>query len=266
MKLKHIAAAIAVAASAPAFASIAPPATTGSELFLVVWEQNANGGKPDTSFTFDTGITYASFMASASTSSIWATFTSSNTDFFNFLAGADLGSLQYAVIGGKSPSPGTLLSTVHVGDESLVSQGTNSQISTALAQITTYLSDVNVTGNHASVANGQSVNASGDPAYFQDANRPMYNFNGTFVTAPWSNSNALGTAAEFTSLARVTGSPGLAGRETILPGVVNFAQVGGNYVLSYTVAAVPEASSLGMALAGLGVLGFMGVRRRNPQA
>ena len=43
---------------------------------------------------------------------------------------------------------------------------------------------------------------------------------------------------------------------------MNFAQVGGDYILSYTVAAVPEASGLGMALAGVGVAGFIGRRRK----
>ena len=66
----------------------------------------ASAGHPDQSFTFDTGVTYASFIAGVNTSQIWADITAANTQFASFLASSDLASLQYAVLGGKSPGFG----------------------------------------------------------------------------------------------------------------------------------------------------------------
>ena len=98
-----------------------------------------------------------------------------------------------------------------------MAQGTNGQVTGALANITSYLSDVNITGNHGTVANGQSVNLTGDPAYFQDVNRPMYNYNGAFAAAPFGNSNLIGQVSEFTSITRVTGTSARLASEFVFP-------------------------------------------------
>lgn len=262
LKLKYLVAALGLVASVPSFAAIADPTTPagGGELFLVVWEQGV-AGKTDQSFTFDTGLTFASFLANANTSQTMADILSTDTTFQSFLASSSLTDLQYALIGGSTAAPATLLTTVHVGDESQVALGTNSQITGALAQLPTFIGAVNLTGTHASLANGESSNPTGSSAYFMDVNNPLNYFNNAFG-GTFSNSNLIGVASEFTSLAKVTGASTKPGHEVVLPGVINFGLVGNDYVLSYTVAAVPEPTGLGMALAGMGVLGFIGLRRK----
>lgn len=266
LKLKYLVAALGLVASVPSFATIADP-TFGAaqdELFLVVWELGV-AGKTDQSFTLDTGITYANFLANANSSQTLADILSTDATFQAFLATSSLPDLQYAVIGGKTalPAPATLLSTVHVGDESQVALGTNNQTTGALNQLGPFLTAVNVTGTHPGgvAVNGESSNPTGSSAYFMDINNPLQYYNNAFG-GTWSNSNLIGVSSEFTTLAKVFGGPTKPGKEVVLPGIVNFAQVGTDYVLSYTVAAVPEPTGLGMALAGLGVLGFIGLRRK----
>jgi len=264
-KLKYLVAALGLVASVPSFATIADPTTPagGGELFLVVWEQGVVG-KTDQSFTLDTGITYANFLAGASSSQTLADILSTDTTFQAFLASSSLSDLQYAVIGGTTVlSPVTLLTTVHAGDEAQVALGTNNQITGALNQLPTFLNAVNTTGTHPGgvAVNGESSNPTGSSAYFMDVNNPLQYFNLAFG-GTFSNSNLIGVSSEFTTLAKVAGFGTKPGNEVVLPGIVNFAQVGNDYVLSYTVAAVPEPTGLGMALAGLGMLGFIGLRRK----
>ena len=153
-----------------------------------------------------------------------------------------------------------VFSTVKVGDEALV-QGstTNSQLSTNIAgSINAYIAALNNTGTHASLANGESVNAVGSGAYFQDAN--MAAFNGGLK---FNNNNAVGTTAEFSSLYRAGTLGSAKALQQIEPYTVSFAQSGSAYVLSYgAVQAVPEASGYAMALAGMGLIGFVGIRRK----
>ena len=74
LKLKHIAAATALLASAYANATILPSVTagTGGELFLAVF-QEGTAGFADQSYTFDIGITTQQFLAANNSSAMWAT-------------------------------------------------------------------------------------------------------------------------------------------------------------------------------------------------
>ena len=274
MQMKYIAAAaLSLFASASAFADLTAPQTkpSGGDMFLVVWEQGAPNGGLDQSFTLDLGITTADFQANPASSSVWATLGTGNADWSTFLATSDLSSLQYAVVGAKSTTTSTnaavassVFSTVHTGDEGLVAGSTNNiQLSNVISgPIAGYMLNVSSTGTHLTQATGQSVNQVGTDSYFQTGN--MQSFNGTLH---FGNSNNIGTNSEFTQLYRAAtgGNTGIA-LEAVQAGVVSFNKVGNDYVLSYNVAAVPEASGYVMALAGFGVMGFLGVRRNKKQA
>ena len=281
MKLKLIVAALGLFASASSFAAIATPDTPGGgELYFVVYEQGAPNGGLDQSFTLDLGIGINSFMASKNTFQNWATLTAStNSVWANFLATSDISSLQFAVLGAKSTSTSTsssvassVFSTVTLGNEGNVvpplttssSQNSNSQLSTMIGgQMTSYQNNVSNTGSHLTQANGQSVNAIGSGAYFQDTNMAAFN-----NLLKFTNNNAVGSApVEFTQLYRSPVGTGKA-LEAVMPGKVSFVQSGGDYVLTYganlvpTVTPVPEASTYALLLSGLGALGFVARRRK----
>ena len=279
MKLKYIVAALGLVASASSFAAILVPNTPGGgELFLVVYEQNAPNGGLDQSFTLDLGITTSQFIASNTTAQTWATLdASTNSDWSSFLSTSDLGSLQFAVMGSQVTSSSatqngasTVFSTVTIGKEGSVvgaaaaAQTSNGQLSTMIdGTLTTgYTSYVTNTGTHLTQDNGQSVNAIGTNAYFQQTNMAAFNSQLKFT-----NNNAVGSApVEFTSLYRNSIQAGSAkALQYVEPLMVSFVQTGSQYVLNYgssAVAAVPEASGFAMALAGFGLLGFASVRRK----
>ena len=256
-KLRHLVAMLGLAAAASANATIQPGSTptTGGELFLSVWEQGAPGGQPDESFTFDTGITFAQFLAGDSVSSILATLNDST--WTSFLASADINSLQWAVIGSKVAStfPVSIIGTVQNGAEGQVAMTTAANLVTANTQLNTFLQNVNTTGTHFTQANGESVNLVGNNAYFQGLDLQDFN------TKAWNNSNLIGATAEVTQATRNT-TTGFV-NELVAPGTMTFADVAGTgYVLSYNVAAVPEPSGFGMALAGAFGIAFVSLRRR----
>ena len=253
-KLKYLAVALGVAASLPSFAAIVKPSGADPEIFLSVWNN-------DKSFTFDTGVALSSFTADAGVSQTWATLTSANTEFVNFIGAAPLTSFNYAVLGGSQFS---LLSTVTVGKEDQVALIQNPEIPSAQNQINFFLGEVNATGTHKTLPNGQSVNLKGTLAYFQDRN--TNNYNGAFAGGSgslYTVSNVVGTSSQFTKIDYdVSGDDFTPGIVSIQPGTVLFGKTGDNYVLSYEVAAVPEPSANALTLLGLGMLGVIKLRRR----
>jgi hypothetical protein len=249
MRLKTLVAALGLVASLPSFATISTNSATGaSEAFLVVYD--AHG-----SYALDLGITFNAFLAIPGGTSSLATLSSAN--WTSFLSGADMSTWQYSVIdtnnnfGGNNAS---VLSTINPDDIGNP-QGFNSgQINSANGQINNYQQALNITGTHVSSANGDSFNPVGTPAYFLTLHTD------TFNGFAYNNSNAVGTSALVEQFQRGQTSFGLP-TETAL-GTALFSQVGSAYQLNYTVAAVPEPGGLGLGLAGVGVLGFIGTRRR----
>jgi hypothetical protein len=270
MKLKYIAAAVAMMASAASQADILSTSNSaGSELFLVVYYDTA--AATDKSYTFDTGITTNTFLAANNSSQLWATLNSSDANWVSFLASAGTNQLQYAVLGGNANQTPTnsiptqaVFSTVTVGNEGSVAGTTTNSVLTngsgaVNGVIPGFLGFVNQVGGHVPLgANGSSVSSEGSGSYFQDANTANFNAKLTF-----NNNNNVGTNSEFTALYRTAGGINTTkASELVMPGVVSFAQSGNDYVLSYTVAAVPEASGYAMALAGFGFMGLVAIRRK----
>jgi len=261
MKLKLIAAAIGLIVSAGSqAASIVPPtAATGSDMLLSVWEQGVSG-VPDQSFTIDTGMTMSAFLASPTSLSL--TLLSSDTTWTNFLATSNDAALQWALLGsGKVTSPNvpvdgagkqpSIISTITVGNEALAAQQQTATIGAANTQNSTFINNLNILSNPT-----ESVNQTGTNQYFQTLQLSSWN------QQAWNNSNLIGTSAAIEQATNSKFSTDI-GYINVLPGTVNFAQSGSNYVLNYTVAAVPEAPGFAMLLAGFGLMGFVALRRKN---
>lgn len=258
MKLKMIAAAVALVAAGSSFATLTPADNLGNgEMILVVWDAGA-------SYTRDLGITFNQFLASSNNTATWATQTSTtSTNWTNFLAGADLATVQYAVINANTgTTTGAILSTIDaasVGNVIGNFNGTN--VTSAVTQVSTYYGNLQYSpgATFTTQTNGDSRNLVGSAGYF--GTTAMDSFNGSF----YGNSSLVGTDMAFDLVKRVQ-SGNADPIETLQAGVVSFKKVSSDYVLQYSVQAVPEASGYAMALAGFGLIGFVGIRRRNKQA
>jgi len=263
MKLKMIAAAVGLILSAASQAAIVPTTTVGgSDLLLDVWEQGAPGGQPDQSFTLDLGMTFNQFVTNyASHSATLTTLLSTDSTWNSFLASSDTtdaGALQWSVIasGNKVNTRPAIFGTVTAGTDPTTAGAsgflTNADLNVANTQVATTITNMNVGANP-----NEQISLKGSGAYYQDFS--LANFNGS----GFQNGNNIGATAAVETAANLAGGTTAAATMTQLAGTMTLTQVGGNYVLSYNVAAVPEAPGFGMALAGLAALGFLARRRRN---
>jgi hypothetical protein len=255
MKLNQILAAALVAVSAvPAMARIDTPSLGNGELFLVIWD-----GVDKVSYTKDLGITMNAFNGSAPLS-----FNISDQYFTGFLgiAGAttpNFSDLKYAVLAGDAvgglTGPKRLFTTL----DSTPTPLSNQQLTNTQGFLNNYTNSqsASVNGNHGTdvAVNGSSYATAGQTDYFLPVGPSLIG------GINWGNSNLVGTSAVFRSFS----GPGAGGSQAVqkdFAGLWNVTQSNGAWTAAYSVAAVPEADGIVMALAGFGVLGFVSLRRR----
>ena len=259
MKLKYLAtAAAAMIAASPAFAIIGDPLLPNSEMFLTVWSQTGTaGGTANASYTFDTGVRVLDMLANTNTNLFINKVVSGNADWASFLTFTGGNGLNFNVTGGTAGGAGDTTGNVAIQTVSGASMGTttNLTLDNSEAEISVFLGAVNSTGNHSTVANGWSFATAGDP-YFMNVPRNTWNGN-----LP-QNSKAVGTTAVVGSYTQNGFGVSFATSKQF-EGNFFFGQTTPSvYALQYQVAAVPEPTGYAMALAGLGLIGFVGSRRR----
>ena len=292
-KLNLLAAAALMAASVPALAAMDGALSGNGELLLNVRYYNgaANGGADDISGVFDLGVTMNDFLANKNTSGFnmsWnlnaANYGSAFADILAF-AGANAANIEFNVIALDSTNPelagGTrYLTTAAVNAfPALSNSGLN-----GWSSMDAYVIANNVRGTHATQANGASTAVQADgsainPVYFGAINGPAGDNWAGKTTADTTaklgvaqnfyfltTSSLSNTAASSKSLFGydldgngLLSSTGLLGNEfgkwnVTADGMVSFANP--------AAAPVPEASTYGMMLAGLGLVGFMARRRK----
>lgn len=255
MKLKLnqiLAAALVAAAAVPAMARIDTPSNGNGELFLVIWD-----GVDKVSYTKDLGITMNAFDGSAPLN-----FAVSDQYFTGFLGLAaatvpNFSDLKYAVLAGDAVAIGgkRLFTTL----DSTPTPLTNQQLTNTQGFLNNYTNSqsASANGNHgADVAiNGSSYATAGQADYFLPLGPTL------IAGINWGNSNLVGTSAVFRSFS----GPGAGGSQAVqadFAGQWNVTQANGAWTAAYSVAAVPEANGLVMALAGFGAVGFLSLRRR----
>jgi len=266
MKLKYLAtAAAAMIAASPAFAVLKGPDDGGAELFLTVWSATAalgGTGNINSSYTLDLGVSLLDMIANNSVNNYINVLLGSDSLFNTFISTVNTttaGALQFNVtaasrgyVGLDTPT-NVLLSTVAGPTLGTV---TNLQSGIALDQIALFADGVNGIGSHGTQANGSSVATSGN-AYF------MANQSNNWQSSTPLNSKAVGTNAVFGSYTQ-NGFGQSATTTSVFPGTFFFGQSTPNvYSLQYQVAAVPEPTGYALALAGLGLIGFVGARRKS---
>jgi len=253
MKLNQIlAAALVAAAAVPAIARIDTPSNGNGELFLVIWD-----GVDQVSYTKDLGITMNAFNGSAPLS-----FNISDQYFTGFLGIAaanipNFSDLKYAVLAGDAVAIGgkRLFTTLDSEPTPL----TNQQLTNTQGFLNNYTNSqsASANGDHGTdiAVNGSSYATAGKVDYFLPFGPSL------IAGINWGNSNLVGTSAVFRSFS----GPGSGGSQAVqsdFAGLWNVTQNNGAWTAAYSVAAVPEADGIVMALAGFGALGFLSLRRR----
>lgn len=268
-KFKALAAALALAAAVPAHATMDLASTGNGSMVLTVLDTVAN-----VSASFDLGKNYMDFNSVATAGAVstvnnagtsFAWNLASNADYSSawtaFMAASTAANRTYAItaadnLGAGAGSRGYISTYVSAGAAT-----TTSAVITAVGNFDTYLGTQSIIGNHASVLNGSAEQAPATFFYGSSKN------NGTGPVVAGAFDSTLGVVQTVVSASSFTNAT-----NTVFSNASGFSTFTllSNGSLSYAaagaVAAVPEADTSAMMLAGLGLMGFIARRRNRKQA
>jgi hypothetical protein len=268
MKLKALAAAVILAASIPAQATLTLPNTGNGSAVLVIIDTAAN-----LTATFDTGLFYSNFnqIASAGALGTQGDFTLDLANNANYSAtwaaftanGGSLATAQYAFVaadnlGAGAGGQGYLASFASAG----AATQTSSPVGTAAGNLNLALTNLDFVGTLQS-----NMNTSANPG----ASLQGTSINGVYTGGKLGNTGGfifanLGTTMGFEQYVLGTSTVAQAGK-VILPSSATsptFTLLS-NGLFSYasgTVAAVPETDTWAMAMLGVGFMGFVARRKQ----
>lgn len=261
MKKTLVAAAIAAMAMSGA-ANAAMNTTASGDSSLIVTLLDTSAG---VSATFDLGSSKSTFNQAAN--SIWnvagGNYASAWSSFSTAVAG-NFANTQYAVFAGDALGAASGDQSMFTTVASTWTNVSNTTLSNMQASLDTYITANNALNNHNTVADGASfaTSATGGSAYAGVG--PAYGTAGKIGNAGGDTNALLGTNMNVWNIAR-NGTAGLTNATATKLSVAGFNpyfNLTNTGALSYTaVAAVPEADTYAMFLAGLGLMGFIARRR-----
>lgn len=282
-KLNALVAAALMAAAAPSFAAMSDATTGNGELLvnLRFYTGDNNGGGDDISAVFDLGVTMNDFLANngvAGYSQTWSLTTANYGTAWNNVmafAGPNTAAIEYNVIALDSTNANTAggaryLTTADVATyPSLPNLNLNN-----FEFMNSYVTSNNSRGTHATEANGASTATSSDAqnTYFGKVNGGLTDGDDWSGQAKTDTTKTLATAQNFWFLTTSsTSSTAQANKTAFGVDLDGNGSIGAGEFGEWSVNAaagtityanpVPEASTYGMMLAGLGLVGFMARRR-----
>ena len=289
MKLKMIALAAVMVASGAANATLNGSTTTGGSIYVTMYAPGETSA-----VTVDLGVSAATFFADVAPAAAgvnldWNLFNSTFADTSATSTGlaSSMNALNYgnvvsadttaftsgdstlAVMGGTSKS--SLLGAA-AGSEAYVATSTNYPTGLVNTNIQSFIDMnsflTNINGDTASTTSTMTGSAAGAFAY-STVTDTAPDYYGTGLTGYHAiaglNPNTTMTNASFYEVANSSSSGAAQATVTAYAGTWSFNTATGDLVYSSAVAAVPEADSYAMLLAGLGMMGAI-VRRRNSKA
>ena len=249
LKLAVAAAVAAMSMAGQAHALTNSTTTTSGSMFLYVFEDRDFNSLATNSAIFDLGLASAFNTTSnqtidLSTNSAWTTYISTIANPAN---------IQWGVFGvslGVGGTGSTMLTTQSVGPVSGTFNG-----SSVSGAVINYNTEIDVYGDEACTSCGFSVVTNNDLA------SGKWDNNASLVPAELTT--GLGGSMDFFQYVSTGSKASSNSTKTAfaLGGDADYFTLSNSGVLSYTVAAVPEADAYAMMLAGLGLVGYM-VRRR----
>lgn len=262
MKLKMIALAAMLAAGS-ANATIVDGTSNNGELFMTVLDSVGQ-----LSYTLDLNITMNDFMAGVAANTSYNYAADANmTSFLGMVAPENKSSLVYA-IGAMDTNGATstdyyryiTTSTNIVPGNTLESQVTNANLKSLGAQGSFYLGDVN-----GSIGADASLIVT-DPSLLAYAGSGVWNSTWG-SSANFNSTGAIGDDLGMYFLHQTSGTFAVRNSASVYEALTwgdNSAPVFANLDMNgnLVIAAVPEAETYAMMLAGLGLVGFMVARRR----
>ena len=273
-----VAALLAIASIGAAHAAITNNTVEGGgELYLVA--NKVNGGVSYT-YTFDTGLSFASFLPGAAAAQANQSFSfGSDSNWTSFLsqAGGATG-VKWAVYAGNNFDSGTaggqqIMMTTNKVSTGMVGSTTanrlnDTRMNTGLQNTAVFLNATNQRGTHATQANGSSLNSGTGSADYGTGKQNLFGAQYTATFTPVSDigsearfalvENTLATTASVTNYS----TAGAAIADMTDPGVATWL-LSNDGTLSYTaaVAAVPEPGEWAFMMAGFGLVGMIARRR-----
>ena len=249
----------------------------GGELYLVANKVNAGVSY---TYTFDTGLSFASFLPGAAAAQANQAFNlagDSNWTSFLSQAGGATG-VKWAVYAGNNFDSGTaggqqIMMTTNKVSTGMVGSTTanrlnDTRMNTGLQNTAVFLNATNQLGTHSTQANGSSLNSGTGSADYGNGKQNLF---GAQYTATFAPANNIGSEARFAlventlaTTASVTNysTAGAAIADMTDPGVATWL-LSNDGTLSYTaaVAAVPEPGEWAFMMAGFGLVGMIARRR-----
>lgn len=249
-KLNALVAATLLAAAGSANATIDDGAGGNGELFFNIWDDN---GSYSRSLEVSIDAFQTTLAAGGPIDMSWT----ADATFTSFLAGvASPGSLKWNIMATDTVGARRILSTYTPPEKSPTK--TNDVIRSAASSVQTHIKSINVA---LGTTNDSVAVTSADPAW---SGKSTFKDNiGGFLD--WSNAGTLANNSYAGGLGFMridglgTGTANSVYNEYLDDAVAVNAWVDSGNTLH--VAAVPEASTYGMMLAGLGLVGFMARRR-----
>jgi hypothetical protein len=256
-KLKTLAAAAILATAGQAFAAVsAANSTNGTEVIFYAWDQVTQ-----TSYVFDTGLSFASFRTASVAANTNQSFAFSGTEWNSFVSsvGGDFSNTTWGVMAlkqGLSTVDGgvALATTVTANGDLIAAEQTSGNIKT----INTFLNPLILAANTSGLAGashqtGDFASVSDGAAYWGNVLKSDY-----AVKLNLTADNTVGTDSYKFYLVEAARLSSNAPAVSEYAGEWSF----NGTTLNYAVAAVPEPESYAMLLAGLGLMGAVARRRR----